>query len=527
MRRTALAYLAAYFGDLVALTGAAALAVDLLSPDRVLEARAIADLSLVGAGLLAHRVAVSRLRDAPALALAVLSIGAAPSVLLAHRWWMAVAAAGAASALAPHVLPPRRTRIWLAASTLLALTALVERVDLAVVAALGVLGLGLLSQRLAWGLRRGTALNLLRREQALLAERQRSSDLLDRLARYEGRAAGQRTSTVRVALSRRLGTIGAIASSLARGLRQGVGANPPEAARRTLKQVEELARLATGGNPREQETTLALVWPLVCDAVASHILPAHHLDAVIPADLPPLSGTALEWQHILTAVVENALDAMPGGGVVKIRAGRSERPGLARITVEDTAPDAPGDLSERASGSGRAELATVAALVEALGGELQFRVAESKGAGVTIESPFHVARIGRPAKEPVKLEGTVLLADDDADARRGLAKLLQSLGLEVLEADNGTLALARLRSEPHRYRAAVLDVVMEGTPVEEIVAAVREFRPGFPVLLVSGFDTRRFVDGVIALGGVRFLRKPMERSELATAFRDLFAIEDG
>jgi DNA-binding NarL/FixJ family response regulator len=72
----------------------------------------------------------------------------------------------------------------------------------------------------------------------------------------------------------------------------------------------------------------------------------------------------------------------------------------------------------------------------------------------------------------------------------------------------------------------VLDVVMEGTPVGEIVASVRELRPGFPVLLVSGFDTRRFVDSVIALGGVRFLRKPIERDELVTAFHDLFAIAD-
>jgi CheY-like chemotaxis protein len=528
MRRTTLSYLAAYFGDLVALMGATALAVDLLRPGSALDARTIADLSLVGAGLAAHRVTVSRLRDAPALALAFLSIGAAPSVLLVHRWWMAVAAAGAASALAPHVLPPRRTRLWTGAASLLALTALVERVDLAVIAAVGVLGLGLLSRQLARNLRQRAAQNFQRREQALLVEQQRSADLVTRLARFEGRAAAEHTTTLRVALSRRLGAIGAIASSLARELKQAAdaGGSEPGAARRTLEQAEELARLATGGSPREQETTLSLVWPLVCDALADHILPSHHLDAVIPADLPPLSGTALEWQHILAAVVENALDAMPGGGVVKVRAGRSERPGMACIVVEDTGPGTAGDSLDRASQGERPGLATVAALVEVLGGELLFRFAEAKGARVTIESPFHVPRARPRPAEPVKFEGTVLLADDDPDARRGMAKLLQSLGFDVLEADNGTLALARLRNEPDRFRAAVLDVVMEGTPVGEIVASVRELRPGFPVLLVSGFDTRRFVDSVIALGGVRFLRKPIERDELVTAFHDLFAIAD-
>jgi CheY-like chemotaxis protein len=333
---------------------------------------------------------------------------------------------------------------------------------------------------------------------------------------------------LRVALSRRLGTIGAIANSLARELKQVAGAGGPEpgAARRTLEQAEELARLATGGSPREQETTLSLVWPQVCDALADHLHSSHHLDAVIPADLPPVSGTALEWQHILAAVVENALDAMPGGGVVRVRAGRSDRPGVARIVVEDTGPGTPGDLLDRASRGHRPGLATVAALIEVLGGEMRFSFAEAKGARVTIESPFHVPRAGPRPAEPIKLAGTVLLADDDPDARRGMGKLLQSLGFEVLETENGTLALARLRNEPDRFRAAVLDVVMEGTPVGEVVAGVRDLRPGFPVLLVSGFDTRRFVDSVIALGGVRFLRKPMERDELVAAFRDLFAIEN-
>ena len=529
MRRTTFSRLAAYFGDLVALTGAAALAVDLWGGGAALNRQTIADLSLVGAGLCAHRVTASRLREAPAIALAFLVVGAAPSVLLIHRWWMAVAAAAAAAALAPHVLPPRRSRVWLAAATLLALTGLVDRTAVGAVGAIGVLVLGLLSRRFAADLRRRAAQGAQRREQALLIEQQRSADLLARLARYEGRP-GRQSSALRVALSRRLGTIGAIASSLARELKQSAGGGaeaPPEAARRTIERAEELARLATGGTPREQETTLRLVWPQVCDALANRLQLAHHLDAEIPEELPPLMGTALEWEHILSAVVENALDAIPGGGVVRLRAGRSDRPGFARIVVEDTGLGTPGDLLDRASRADQPGLATVAALLEVLGGELRFAFAEGRGARVTIESPLYAKPVESRPAEPVKLEGTVLLADDDPDARRGIAKLLQSLGLQVLEADNGTLALARLRNEAQRFRAAVLDVVMEGTPVGDIVAGVREIRPGFPVLLISGFDTRRFVDNVMALGGVRFLRKPIPREELIAALQDLFAIASG
>ncbi|MBI2535655.1 MAG: response regulator, partial [Gemmatimonadetes bacterium] len=387
----------------------------------------------------------------------------------------------------------------------------------------------LVSRRLAADLRRRAAQAAQRREQALLIEQQRSADLVARLARYEGRAPARQSSALRVALSRRLGTIGAIASSLARELKQssaGSAEAVPEAARRTIARAEELARLATGGSPREQEAALRLVWPQVCDALANRLQSTHHLDAEIPEDLPPLMGTALEWEHVLSAVVENALDAMPGGGVVRLRAGRSDRPGLARIVVEDTGPGTPGDLLDRAGRADQPGLATVAALLEGLGGELLFMPTEGRGARVTIESPFY-SRPLEPRPEPVKLDGTVLLADDDPDARRGMAKLLQSLGLQVLEADNGTLALARLRNEAPRFRAAVLDVVMEGTPVGDIVAGIREIRPGFPVLLISGFETRRFVDSVMALGGVRYLGKPVPREELIAALQDLFAIDPG
>jgi CheY-like chemotaxis protein len=330
-----------------------------------------------------------------------------------------------------------------------------------------------------------------------------------------------------VALSRRLGTIGAIASSLARDLKQAAGTGAGESARQTIARAEELARLATGGTPREQETSLRLVWPQVCDALANRLESTHHLDAEIPEDLPPLMGTALEWEYVLSAVVETALDAMPGGGVVKLRAGRSDRPGLARIVVEYPSPGARAHPPDRASPADQPDLATAVALLEVLGGELRFPMREGRNACVIIESPFVARPLERRPAVQVRLEGTVLLADDDSDARRGMAKLLQSLGLEVLEADNGTLALARLRNEAPRFRAAVLDVVMEGTPVGDIVAGIREIRPGFPVVLVSGFETRRFVDGVLALGGVRFLRKPVPREELIAALQDLFAIAPG
>lgn len=107
--------------------------------------------------------------------------------------------------------------------------------------------------------------------------------------------------------------------------------------------------------------------------------------------------------------MENALDAIPSGGVVRLRAGRSDRPGYGHIVVEGTGPGTPSDLLERAGRAEQPGLATVAALLEVLGGELRLTFAEGRGARVTIESPFYVPPIESRPAEPVRLEGTVLL----------------------------------------------------------------------------------------------------------------------
>jgi FixJ family two-component response regulator len=62
--------------------------------------------------------------------------------------------------------------------------------------------------------------------------------------------------------------------------------------------------------------------------------------------------------------------------------------------------------------------------------------------------------------------------------------------------------------------------------VPEVVLGIREKRPTFPCLLVSGLASARLVDSLLALGGVRFLKKPFTREELFYALRDLFTVED-
>jgi len=247
--------------------------------------------------------------------------------------------------------------------------------------------------------------------------------------------------------------------------------------------------------------------------------------------LPPIAGSSEEWVQILSALIDNAVEASPAGSIVEVGAAKGAS-GKARLWVGDAGSGIATDVLPRVldpaydssaeAGMEGLGLTMVAAIVESLGGRVSVESAPGRGTRVEIEVPFAPV----PADDPraaLSLRGTVLVADDDPQLRRSLARMLNSFGADAVEVESGTAARSRLLGEPDRFAAAILDVVMPGTPVGDVVAEIRERRRGFPVVLVSGYDTLAMVDAVLALGGVRYLRKPFTREELHGALSDLLA----
>jgi len=108
----------------------------------------------------------------------------------------------------------------------------------------------------------------------------------------------------------------------------------------------------------------------------------------------------------------------------------------------------------------------------------------------------------------VKQKQTLLVVDDEASARSGLAKLLQAEGFTVLTAEDGASALTMSEESPPDL--VITDLRMPGMDGIELVAKLSERLPGLPVIVVTAHGD--VADAVKALraGAVDFITKPID-----------------
>ncbi len=79
----------------------------------------------------------------------------------------------------------------------------------------------------------------------------------------------------------------------------------------------------------------------------------------------------------------------------------------------------------------------------------------------------------------------ILLAEDDNDMRRFLAKALQNAGHDVVSFDNGRSAYERIREEP--FTLLLTDIVMPEMDGIELARRATELDPDLKVMFITGF----------------------------------------
>jgi adenylate cyclase len=112
--------------------------------------------------------------------------------------------------------------------------------------------------------------------------------------------------------------------------------------------------------------------------------------------------------------------------------------------------------------------------------------------------------------------GVALVVDDSRVNRLVLVRQLETLGLEVMEVENGLEALELLRDRPAAFDVVLLDVIMpelDGYATLEAMKSDETIRH-IPVIIVSGVEELESVVRCIELGATDYLVKPIEPSIL-------------
>ena len=105
----------------------------------------------------------------------------------------------------------------------------------------------------------------------------------------------------------------------------------------------------------------------------------------------------------------------------------------------------------------------------------------------------------------------LVLAEDHALLRAGLIQLLEGNGFTILHAVDNEASLSAALLDP-QAEAAVLDVRLPPTQTDEglrAAIAVREARPGFPVMVLSQYVEQLYARELLAsgVGAVGYLLK--------------------
>jgi PAS domain S-box-containing protein len=265
------------------------------------------------------------------------------------------------------------------------------------------------------------------------------------------------------------------------------------------------------------------------------------------ADLASVKADPGQIEQAILNLVVNARDAMPDGGKLTIETAAVEldeeyartrvdlHPGrYVLLAVSDTGcgmtPEVKARMFEpffttKAPGQGTGlGLSTVHGIVKQSDGHLE--VYSEPGHGTTLK--IYLPRVeadAEPVMIPRTAEGhldgaeTVLVVEDEEPIRRVIGLSLALHGYRVLEATDGSEAIAICERGDPPIDLLLTDMVMPLMSGPELAQRVARVRPDLRVLFVSGYTDRALIHQGLRQPGTAFLQKPFTPETLARTVR--------
>lgn len=316
------------------------------------------------------------------------------------------------------------------------------------------------------------------------------------------------------------------------------------AGRKAGELIQQMLTFSRGehGVPRVVELHQRL--PEFVSLIESSLPAGVELELQLPAALPPVRIDPVHLEQVLMNLCINARDAMESRGRLTLSAAslqlddrvcESCQQAIAgdyvAIRVQDTGHGILPAVMERmfepfystkeiGKGSGMG-LAMVHGILHECGGHVLVESHVGAGSTFTLLLPSAAAAVDDSAQSAAsaaprqqRLQGRVLVVDDQPVVSEFMQDLLANWGLDALVFNHPLQALERMTQQPDAVCAAIIDYTMPKMTGLELAAALARLRPQLPLILYSGYREEIDLAAAQKLGVLDVLRKPIDEQRL-------------
>lgn len=258
---------------------------------------------------------------------------------------------------------------------------------------------------------------------------------------------------------------------------------------------------------------------------------------------PMVLGDASQIENALLNLCINARDAMPEGGQISITTGLVDLaladirqrnldipPGsYLRLTISDTGSGMTPDVREhmfdpffttKEAGHGTGlGLAAVWGMLRSHNGGIHVETALDVGTSFQLffkpSAQVESAPVVSPVQQLILGSGRVLLVDDEPTLRDLVATMLNTLGYDVVTANDGEDAFRIYTSRTQDFDLVLLDMTMPRMNGHDTLIAMLGVNPRARVLLMSGYVHSDDLNDSLARGALGVLHKPFDLSTLS------------
>ncbi|MEE9256736.1 MAG: response regulator, partial [bacterium] len=236
---------------------------------------------------------------------------------------------------------------------------------------------------------------------------------------------------------------------------------------------------------------------------------------------PLVSGVETELHEVLINLINNSLDAMPGGGRLFVTT-EDTRDG-PKVSVKDNGAGMTPEVKARAfepffstkgeQGTGMG-LSMVFGIVKRYGGSIAIESEEGEGTEVGIVLPSSEIQADAPDDKSISPAGpaNILVVEDEPEMARVVRDLLEEGGYTVEAVHDGATAVRAFSDRLHDL--VISDLAMPGMSGAEVARRIKEISPATPVFILTGWQAVMDPDQMAENGIDRVMVKPVKKVEL-------------